>query len=86
MALALPWTMDHHPRLIGRLFEGVNGPEIDAGRVWYYQLGVAIAWRVQTLLLFERWRQSAEDTKEFSLNGKIRYKRGGTCFMCITHH
>lgn len=54
MVLALPWTMDHHPRLVGRLFEGVNGPEIDAGRVWYYQLGVATAWRVQTLLLFER--------------------------------
>ena len=46
--------MDRHPSLIGRLLEGENGPEIDAGRVWYYQLGVATAWRVQSLLLFGR--------------------------------
>ena len=54
MGLALPWTMDRYPRLIGGLLEGAKGPEIDAGRVWYYLLGVATAWRVQSLLLFER--------------------------------
>jgi hypothetical protein len=46
--------MDRYPRLIGRLSEGAKGPEIDAGRVWYYWLVVATAWRVQSLLLFER--------------------------------
>jgi hypothetical protein len=52
--LDLPWAMDRHARLIGRLLEEAKGPEIDVGRVWYCSLGVASAWRVQSLLLFER--------------------------------
>ena len=32
--LALPWTMNHHPTLMGRLLDGAKEREIEAGHVW----------------------------------------------------